>query len=89
MPSSIKGGAGEWQVLKALISELDNKHVLDLRCGFGWHCRYAREQETGKVIGVDISDKMLQVARGKTHGPQISYMRMPIEDIEIENDQLM
>lgn len=45
MPRSVKGleGAGEWPVLKSLFPELKNKSVLDLGCGFGWHCRYARE----------------------------------------------
>lgn len=68
MPRSVKGleGAGEWYVLKELLPELRNKSVLDLGCGVGWHCRYAREQQARSVIGVDISEKMLQKAREMT-----------------------
>lgn len=62
MSRSVKGleGAGEWHVFKSLLPDLRNKRVLDLGCGFGWHCRYAREQQASSVIGVDISEKMLQ-----------------------------
>ena len=43
MPRSEQGlsAAGEWPALKALLPELAGKRVLDLGCGFGWHCRYA------------------------------------------------
>ncbi|UHA76099.1 class I SAM-dependent methyltransferase [Paenibacillus sp. 481] len=83
MPRSVQGleGAGEWHMLKALIPELRNKHVLDLGCGYGWHCRYAREQGASSVIGVDISAKMLQKARELNDDTSISYIQMPIEDI--------
>lgn len=89
MPRSVKGleAAGEWHVLKALLPELKNKSVLDLGCGFGWHCRYAREQQASSVIGVDISEKMLQKAREKTDDPAISYIQMPIEEIDFLNGQ--
>lgn len=89
MSRSVKGleGAGEWYVLKALMPELRNKDVLDLGCGFGWHCRYAREQQASSVIGVDISEKMLQKARENTDDPFITYMKMPIEDIKFSDSQ--
>jgi ubiquinone/menaquinone biosynthesis C-methylase UbiE len=87
MDRSSKGleGAGEWPVLKALIPDLKNKHVLDLGCGFGWHCRYAREQQASSVVGVDISEKMLQKAHEKTDDPLITYWNMPMENINFSN----
>lgn len=89
MPRSIDGleAAGEWHVLKALLPELSNKNVLDLGCGFGWHCRYAREQQARSVTGIDISEKMLQKAREKTDDPFISYIKMPIEEIHFSDSQ--
>jgi SAM-dependent methyltransferase len=89
MSRSIKGleGAGEWHVFQSLIPELRNKSVLDLGCGFGWHCRFAREQQASSVVGVDISAKMLQKAREQTDDPAISYIQMPIEDIEFSHSQ--
>ncbi|WP_257352083.1 class I SAM-dependent methyltransferase [Pseudalkalibacillus decolorationis] len=89
MPRSVKGleGAGEWHVLKALMPDLRGKSVLDLGCGFGWHCRYAREQQASSVVGVDISEKMLQKARESTDDPLISYLKKPIEDIHFSDSQ--
>lgn len=89
MERSVKGleGAGEWHVFRGLLPELQNKSVLDLGCGFGWHCRYAREQQARSVIGIDISEKMLQQAREMTTDSSISYIRMPIEDIEFSDSQ--
>ena len=89
MPRSVKGleGAGEWHVLKELLPELRNKSVLDLGCGFGWHCRYAREQQARSVIGVDISEKMLQKAREMTNDSLITYIKMSIEDINFSDSQ--
>lgn len=83
MPRSIKGleGAGEWSLLKAMLPELNQKRVLDLGCGFGWRCLYAREQQASSVIGVDLSEKMLQRARANTNDSLITYLQKPIEDI--------
>lgn len=89
MARSVKGleAAGEWPTFKSLLPELQNKAVLDLGCGFGWHCRFAREQHASKVVGVDISEKMLQTAREKTTDSAITYLQMPIEDIDFPNAQ--
>ncbi|PAK55714.1 bifunctional 2-polyprenyl-6-hydroxyphenol methylase/3-demethylubiquinol 3-O-methyltransferase UbiG [Paenibacillus sp. 7541] len=89
MPRSIQGleAAGEWHVLRELLPDLSNKQVLDLGCGFGWHCRYARQQQASSVIGVDISDNMLRKAREMTDDPHISYQLMPIEDIQFSPAQ--
>jgi len=89
MPRSIIGleSAGEWHELKELIPDLRNKSVLDLGCGFGWHCRYAREQQASSVIGVDISENMIHKAREMTDDSSISYIKMPIEDINFSDSQ--
>ncbi|WP_404442089.1 class I SAM-dependent methyltransferase [Sutcliffiella horikoshii] len=89
MERSVEGleGAGEWHVLKELLPSLENKSVLDLGCGFGWHCRYAIDQQARSVIGVDISEKMLQQAREMNNDSLISYIKMPIEDINFSHSQ--
>ncbi|WP_312114815.1 class I SAM-dependent methyltransferase [Brevibacillus reuszeri] len=89
MKRSVKGleAAGEWHVLRGLLPELTDKDVLDLGCGFGWHCLYARQQQARSAIGVDISEKMLQKAREQTDDSAISYVHMPIEDISFEREQ--
>lgn len=89
MPRSTKGleGAGEWHLFKEMLPDFHDKHVLDLGCGFGWHCRYAREQQAKSVIGVDMSQKMLTKAAELTDDDAITYLNRPIEDIEFTNGQ--
>lgn len=84
MPRSVLGlqGAGEWHALKKLLPDFQGKRVLDLGCGFGWHCRYAAEGGAGQVVGIDLSRRMLQQAKERNHAPNITYRRMSIEEYE-------
>lgn len=75
-------GAGEWPALKAMLPELAGKRVLDLGCGYGWHCRYALEQGAREVVGVDISQRMLEQARCRTISERCRYLHMAMEDID-------
>lgn len=79
-------GAGEWDALKKLMPDLIDKQVLDLGCGFGWHCIYAIENGASSVVGVDISQKMLEVAREKTHYHQVKYILSAMEDIDFPDE---
>ncbi|MDN4763849.1 class I SAM-dependent methyltransferase [Clostridioides difficile] len=74
-------GAGEWHALKKMLPDFKGKRVLDLGCGFGWHCQYAVENGATSAVGIDISEKMLKEARNKTQLDNINYICMPIEDI--------
>jgi SAM-dependent methyltransferase len=89
MPRSIAGlaEAGEWPAFRSLLPDLRDKRVLDLGCGFGWHCRYARERQARSVVGVDLSEKMLARARESTDDPAIEYRRSAIEDIDFPADE--
>jgi SAM-dependent methyltransferase len=84
MARSIGGldAAGEWPAFRELLPELRDKNVLDLGCGFGWHCRYAREQQARSVVGVDLSEKMIARAKETTNDSAIEYRQLAIEDID-------
>ena len=51
MNRSVQGleGAGEWSQLKQLLPDFEGKRVLDLGCGYGWHCIYAALQKAASV----------------------------------------
>ncbi|TYP69801.1 class I SAM-dependent methyltransferase [Paenibacillus methanolicus] len=89
MPRSIGGldAAGEWREFRAMLPELTGKRVLDLGCGFGWHCRYAREHGASSVVGVDISANMLERARAMTIDPAIEYRQLAMEDIDFADGE--
>lgn len=86
MSRSIEGlnAAGEWATLKTLLPDFQGKTLLDLGCGYGWHCIYAAEQGAERIVGVDLSEKMLETARTKTTDDRITYQRCAMEDIEFE-----
>ncbi|MCQ6557172.1 class I SAM-dependent methyltransferase [Paenibacillus mendelii] len=89
MPRSIGGlnAAGEWPVFRSLFPELRDKRVLDLGCGFGWHCRYARQQQARSVVGIDLSENMIVRAREHTDDPAIEYRQLAIEDIDFPAEE--
>src|SRR5688572_19411950 len=80
---SVEGldGAPEWPALRALLPDLRGRSVLDLGCGFGWFCRWAREQGAARVVGVDVSEKMLERATATTNDPAITFTRADLEQI--------
>ncbi len=74
-------GAGEWQTLKGMLPDFKAKKVLDLGCGFGWHCRYAIENGAESVTGIDLSEKMLSKAQEINNLKGIQYERKALEDV--------
>jgi SAM-dependent methyltransferase len=82
---SVEGltGAAEWPALRAMLPDLRDFKVLDLGCGFGWFCRWAREQGATQVLGLDVSEKMLERARAATADAGISYARVDMELVEL------
>lgn len=79
--------AGEWRQLKALLPPLTGKKILDLGCGFGWHCRYAAEQGAAQVIGIDLSQRMLERAQRENGHPRIEYRHGAIQQARFEAGQ--
>ena len=79
-------GAGEWETLKELLPDFTGKRMLDLGCGYGWHCIYAMEHGAASAVGIDISCKMLEVAREKTPYPQVEYRCTAMEDMEFPKE---
>ena len=85
LPRSLEGldGAPEWPALRALLPDLRGRRVLDLGCGFGWFCRWARAQGASHVEGIDVSQKMLARARAATSDAAIVYTRADMERLAL------
>ncbi len=79
-------GAGEWPALKPLLPDFTGKRVLDLGCGYGWHCAYAARQGAKYVLGIDNSQKMLEVAKAKNSAPEIEYRRASIQELSLPEE---
>src|SRR5215469_4198732 len=85
LPRSVGGldEAPEWPALRALLPDLRGRSVLDLGCGYGWFCRWARENGAARVLGIDVSEKMLARAAATTTDPAITYTRADMERLEL------
>lgn len=83
-PRSVEGlnAAGEWHELQRMLPDFTGKRVLDVGCGFGWHCIYAAENGAQYVLGTDISEKMLAVAKEKTVFANVEYRKLAMEEMD-------
>ena len=76
-------GMPEWPTLRAMLPDLKGRRVVDLGCGFGWFCRFAREAGAVEVLGLDVSANMLARAREMTADPAVAYGQADLETLEL------
>ncbi len=79
-------GAGEWHQLQPLFPDLKEKSVLDLGCGYGWHCKYAIQMGASQVLGIDSSKKMIEKAFIENFDEKIKYEICNIEEYDYPKD---
>lgn len=72
--------AGEWHQLQPLFPELQGKKVLDLGCGYGWHCKYAAQMGATEILGIDSSQKMIAKAVADNSDDKIKYKVCGVEE---------
>jgi SAM-dependent methyltransferase len=85
---SIEGldGAPEWPTLRSMLPALTGLRVADLGCGFGWFSRWAADAGAASVLGVDISERMLERAFADTSDDRITYQRQDLDVIDLPAD---
>ncbi|QFY60726.1 class I SAM-dependent methyltransferase [Rhizobium grahamii] len=76
-------GAAEWESIRAVLPELAGKRIVDLGCGFGWFARYATAQNAKSVLGLDISERMIDRARRETATASVRYEIADLETLEL------
>jgi len=69
----------EKPALFSLAPDLTGKTVLDLGCGYGENCAEFKRFGAFKVTGIDISEKMLEVAKAETD--DIEFIRADLNDL--------
>lgn len=85
LPRQVKGldGAFEWPDFKPFIPNIQGKNFLDLGCGFGWYCRWARENGALEAKGIEISERMLAKAKDFPSDKAITYERADLETLDL------
>ena len=71
----------EQPALRALLPPLAGAWVLDLGCGAGDLTAYCAGQGAAGVLGTDLSEKMLEMARDKNAAPNVEHRRAAMEDL--------
>ncbi|MGF6125905.1 SAM-dependent methyltransferase [Pseudomonas frederiksbergensis] len=88
MGRSIGGldAAPEWPALQSMLPSMKGLKVVDLSCGYGWFSRWASEQGADSVLGLDVSEKMLEQARKTTAADNIQYARADLEHLDLSKE---
>lgn len=69
-----------------IIGDISNKTILDLGCGTGELSKRLSENAQN-ILGIDISQKMLNVANEKNSRSNIEYKNLSLENISILNQK--
>jgi SAM-dependent methyltransferase len=85
LPRQVDGldGAPEWPAIRALLPDLTAKRVADLGCGFGWASRWFREHGAASVLGLDLSQNMIERAKADTKDSAIDYRIADLESLDL------
>ncbi len=65
-----------------LIGTVENLSILDLGCGAGGHDRKLVDMGARRVVGIDLSNNMIQEAIRNTNSDKILYHVMSMNDID-------
>ncbi len=71
--------AFEHPAFMALLPDVAGRRVLDLGCGAGQLAHHLATRGAAEVIGVDLSERMLGLARAERSHPRLTYVRTAIE----------
>ncbi len=67
--------------MSRLLPDVHGKTVLDLGCGYGHNCAQFSDGGAAHVVGIDISQKMLNVARQESSRENIEYKNISMTEI--------
>jgi len=73
--------------LLALLPTPTGQRVLDLGCGVGQLAHYLAEAGAAEVVGVDVSERMLGLARADWAHPNVRYEHASIEEVAFPADR--
>jgi 2-polyprenyl-3-methyl-5-hydroxy-6-metoxy-1,4-benzoquinol methylase len=73
--------AAELSDLLALLPDVAGRRVLDLGCGAGQLAHHFATRGAADVTGVDLSERMLALAREEWAHPRVTYRREAVEAV--------
>lgn len=73
----------EKPALFSLCPDLRGKTILDLGCGYGENCKAFSGLGATKVVGIDISEKMLAVANQENKCENVIFSHLSMNDLSV------
>jgi ubiquinone/menaquinone biosynthesis C-methylase UbiE len=73
----------EWYSYQNMLGNISGKSVLDLACGDGFYTRRIKKKGAAQVVGVDLSEKMIALARGREDQDQLGITYTVSDVIEL------
>src|SRR5881397_443509 len=73
--------AMEHAELLGLLPDVGGRRVLDLGCGAGQLAHHLATAGAAEVTGVDVSERMLALARADWAHPRVTYRRAAVEEL--------
>jgi SAM-dependent methyltransferase len=80
--------APEQPTFLRLLPEVAGRRVVDIGCGAGGLAFHVAEAGAAEVVGIDVSERMLAVARAERAHPRVSYRRESIETVDFPAGRL-
>ena len=76
------GTAYEHGAFVALLPDVAGSRALDLGCGAGQLALHIAESGAAEVIGLDLSERMLEIARAERSHPRVTYLKASMDDAD-------
>ena len=73
----------EKPAIRAALPSLDNLEVISIGCGSGVDTRWLVDNGAKKVVGIDISEGLIDIA--KRNHPDIEFHQMDMEQLDFED----
>jgi SAM-dependent methyltransferase len=67
--------------MESLLPDMRGKTILDMGCGFGNNCKKFISKGAAKVVGIDISEKMINVAKTQNMDKNIHYELLCMKEV--------
>lgn len=74
------------KILFSMIKNVKGKKILDAGCGIGKDCKMLAEKGA-KVVGIDISQKMIEMAKSKCKNSKIEFYLQDMENTRFRDDE--
>lgn len=77
----------EIPTIKKMLPNVKGMAVLDLGCGAGGMARFFADNGAKQVVAIDVSENMINTAKSETTQQNITYIKMPMEDLNTLNQK--